>query len=114
MFPNRHNVYIHDTPDTGLFGHARRAYSSGCIRIDRPMQLAQALLARTADWDDQRIQRAVASSRTVRARLDQPVPVRIVYRTAWVDGDGTLQVRPDIYGHDRDLAKRLQEAGAGS
>ena len=114
MFPNRHNVYIHDTPDTGLFDHARRAYSSGCIRIDRPMQLARAVLARTADWDDQRIQRAVASSRTVRARLDQPVPVRIVYRTAWVDGDGTLQIRPDIYGRDRDFAKRLREAGAGS
>jgi murein L,D-transpeptidase YcbB/YkuD len=114
MFPNRHNVYIHDTPDTALFGHARRAYSSGCIRIDRPMQLARALLDRTAGWDDWRIQRAVASGRTVRAPLNQPVPVRIVYRTAWVDRDGTLQLRPDIYGRDRDLAKRIPQAGADS
>ena len=114
MFPNGHNVYIHDTPDTGLFDHARRAYSSGCIRIDRPMQLARALLARTDAWDDKRIQRAVASGRTVRARLDQPVPVRIVYRTAWVDGDGSLQLRPDIYGRDRALANRMQETGTGS
>ena len=114
MFPNRHNVYLHDTPDTGLFEHARRAYSSGCIRIDRPMQLARALLARTADWDARRIQRAVASGRTVRALLDRPVPVRIVYRTAWVDGDGTVQLRPDIYGRDGDLAIRMQQGATGS
>jgi murein L,D-transpeptidase YcbB/YkuD len=114
MFPNRHNVYLHDTPDTGLFEHARRAYSSGCIRIDRPMQLARALLARSADWDARRIQRAVASGRTVRAPLDRPVPVRIVYRTAWVDPDGTVQLRPDIYGRDGDLAIRMQEGATGS
>jgi murein L,D-transpeptidase YcbB/YkuD len=114
MFPNRHNVYIHDTPDSGLFDHARRTYSSGCIRIDRPMQLARALLARTDGWNAARIDRAVASGRTVRARLDTPVPVRIVYRTAWVDADGTLQLRRDIYGRDAELARRLQAAGPGS
>jgi murein L,D-transpeptidase YcbB/YkuD len=108
MFPNRHNVYIHDTPDTDLFDHARRTYSSGCIRIDRPMDLARALLAGTDGWNVGRIQRAVASGRTIRARLDSPVPVRIVYRTAWVDDDGTLHLRPDIYGRDEALARRLR------
>ena len=114
MFPNRHNVYIHDTPDTGLFGHARRTYSSGCIRIDRPMQLARALLARTDGWDAARIDRAVVSGRTVHARLATPVPVRIVYRTAWIDDHGTLHLRPDIYGRDAALARRLGMHGGES
>jgi murein L,D-transpeptidase YcbB/YkuD len=114
MFPNRHNVYLHDTPDTGLFDHARRAYSSGCVRIDRPMALARALLARTDGWDAQRIARAVASGRTLRARLATPVPVRLVYRTAWIDADGTLQFRPDIYARDAALARRLQARGGDS
>ncbi|WP_338050215.1 L,D-transpeptidase family protein [Rhodovibrio sodomensis] len=114
MFPNRHNVYIHDTPETGLFGHARRTYSSGCIRIDRPMALARALLARTDGWTPARIDRAVASGRTVRARLETPVPVRIVYRTAWVDADGTLQLRADVYGRDAELARRMASAQGGS
>ena len=114
MFPNRHNVYLHDTPNTGLFDHARRTYSSGCIRIDRPIDLARALLARTDGWDAARIDRAVASGRTVRARLATPVPVRIVYRTAWVDAQGTLHLRPDIYGRDAALARRLRMRGGDS
>lgn len=114
MFPNAYNVYLHDTPDRHLFDHARRAYSSGCIRIDRPIALARALLARTDGWDAARIDRAIASGRTVRARLAKPVPVRLVYRTAWIGRAGTLQLRPDIYGRDAALARRIAAADGAS
>lgn len=72
------------------------------------MALARALLARTDGWNADRTDSAVASGRTVHARLAEPVPVRLVYRTAGVDADGTLQLRPDIYGRDAALARKLR------
>ena len=74
------------------------------------MALARAPLARTDGWGAAWMHRIVRAGRTVRARLDTPAPLRIVCRTSWLDGGGTVQVRPDIYGRDADLARRMATA----
>lgn len=78
------------------------------------MALARALLARTDGWHAGRIESAFASGRRLRTHLATPVPVRLVYRTAWIEADGTLQFRPDIYARDAVLARRLQARGGES
>ncbi|TVP58542.1 MAG: peptidoglycan-binding protein, partial [Halomonadaceae bacterium] len=100
MFPNRFNVYLHDTPSRDLFRQADRAFSSGCVRIENPMDLAQALLAGDSDWTRPRIDDLVASGRTRAVNLRHPVPVHIQYWTAWADEQGQLQLRKDLYNRD--------------
>jgi murein L,D-transpeptidase YcbB/YkuD len=99
LFPNHHAVYLHDTSQPRLFGRAERSLSHGCVRVEKPMELAVALLARDG-WDEARIQAALARGKTQRIELSEPVPVLLEYRTAFVDDAGVLQFRPDIYGHD--------------
>jgi murein L,D-transpeptidase YcbB/YkuD len=107
MFPNQHDVYMHDTPARELFDRASRAFSSGCIRLERPVDLAERLLAGAEDWDRARIEQAIASGETLKVPLPEPIPVVLVYATAWVDGDGTMQFRDDVYGRDARLESAL-------
>lgn len=105
MFPNRHSVYLHDTPSRRLFERPRRAYSSGCVRIEQPYQLASQLLDGALDPQTLRYQGRAGRER--RVDLPTPVPVYLLYQTAWVDGQGELHFRRDLYRHDRHLARQL-------
>jgi murein L,D-transpeptidase YcbB/YkuD len=99
VFPNRHAVYIHDTPNRGLFSRHDRTLSHGCIRLEQPMGLALALL-RGQGWDQPRLEVALEKASTRRLTIDAPVPVFLDYRTATLDDEGRLQLWPDIYGLD--------------
>ena len=107
MFPNSYSIYLHDTPAKGLFSREERAFSHGCIRVSRPKDLALYLLKDDEEWTEERIEAAMDSTEEVQVGLKNKMPVIITYFTAWVDRDGTLQMRNDIYGHDARLAKEL-------
>jgi len=110
MFPNEHNVYIHDTPSRTLFAENERTFSSGCIRVNRPIELAKTLLKDqkgvTPDQIDKILQQT--ASRTV--RLENALPVHIIYLTAWADDEGTVYFRRDIYDRDQALLKALNKS----
>ncbi|WP_051332172.1 L,D-transpeptidase family protein [Cucumibacter marinus] len=108
MFPNPHNVYLHDTPSRSLFSRSERAFSHGCVRLQRPLDLAQQVLAvgGVPGWDRNRIDSVLASGERTVVSLEQPIPVHIAYLTAWVE-DGVPQFRADIYEHDRKLLAAL-------
>jgi murein L,D-transpeptidase YcbB/YkuD len=107
MFPNEHDVYLHDTPADHLFSRAERDFSHGCIRLERPVQLAEYLFKDDPKWNGPRIREAIVSGEQKTVKLPQPIPVHILYFTAWVEDDGTLQFRKDVYGHDAKLAAAL-------
>ena len=100
MFPNRHNVYLHDTPTRELFARASRSFSSGCIRVENPMELTEYLLADQPDWSRSRIDAVVQGGVERSVRLTRPVPVHLLYWTAWSDEEGVVHFRDDIYGRD--------------
>lgn len=106
MFPNKHAVYLHDTPARELFNRAQRAFSSGCIRVEAPLELADHLLAGSERWSPSAVRQALDSRRETTVSLPQPVPVHLQYLTAWVD-DGTLQLRRDIYNRDQAVSEAL-------
>jgi murein L,D-transpeptidase YcbB/YkuD len=99
MFPNEHNVYLHDTPADHLFAEPDRSASHGCIRVERPIDLAARLLHRSG-WTPERLRATIASGRTDEIPLDQPTPVFLLYFTAAVRPDGALELYEDIYGVD--------------
>lgn len=99
MFPNTFDVYLHDTPSRDLFSKTERAFSSGCIRVAQPLELAAVLLAQQG-WSLEKINQVIASKETTTVILKQPMPIHIEYWTAWVDQKGTLNFRPDIYNRD--------------
>jgi L,D-transpeptidase YcbB len=101
--PNRFDVYLHDTPDKNLFGRDDRRISHGCIRVLNPRQLAALLMQQPMDMIDQ----AIAMGSTTLSNLPAPVPVFVLYQTAFVDIDGTLQFRPDVYNRDAEIWQRL-------
>jgi murein L,D-transpeptidase YcbB/YkuD len=104
-FPNPHLVYLHDTPSKTLFNETVRAFSSGCIRTERPLELAEMLLADPARWDRAALDAAVAAGDTRTLRLAKKVPVLIIYWTADRDDDGSVVFKPDPYSRDaRELA----------
>jgi len=98
MFPNQHSVYLHDTPSRGLFAADRRAFSHGCVRVDQPFRLAEFVLG-DQGYTEERLRRLIGSGeRTI--RLTKHLPVHLGYFTVFVDDDGQLQRREDLYGHD--------------
>ena len=99
VFPNHMSIYLHDTPAEGLFSRVTRALSHGCVRVERPADLAHALLGDTG-WSQDRIEEAMYRGEERWVRLKQPVPVHLMYSTVWVDEAGRAQFRRDIYGHD--------------
>jgi len=101
MFPNKHAVYLHDTSNRELFAKARRAYSSGCIRVHRPMEFAEKLFAPSRNLSRGKIDGILASQKTTRVNLADPVPVHLTYFTVWVSEDGVSSFYEDIYGRDK-------------
>jgi murein L,D-transpeptidase YcbB/YkuD len=106
LFPNDHNIYFHDSPAKSLFELRKRAFSHGCIRLAEPAKLAEYLLRNNPEWTPAKIAKAMDAGKEQWVNLPSPVPVSITYFTAWVDADGTLHFREDIYGHDKTAAKR--------
>ena len=107
LFPNSYNIYLHDTPSKSLFGESTRAFSHGCIRLAEPKRLAEFLLRNDPAWNEASITRAMNSGKEKYVPLKQTIPVFIGYFTAWVDRDGKLNFRDDIYGHDKEMAEHL-------
>jgi murein L,D-transpeptidase YcbB/YkuD len=101
--PSPFSIYLHDTPAQSLFTRAARAFSHGCIRIEKPLDFATYLL-RDTTWTREALQEAIARNERTTIRLTKPVPVYIGYWTAWVAPDGTVHFHPDLYGRDRRLA----------
>ena len=100
MFPNKHNVYFHDTPNRGLFAQRQRAFSSGCLRTENPIGLSTWLLSETEGWDRARIDSVLTTGRETRANLKTPVQVHILYFTAISEGEYGVRFLDDIYDRD--------------
>lgn len=109
MFPNPMDIYLHDTPVDYLFGQNERDFSHGCIRLEKPAELAQ-LLLHDKGWDMKKIDEYMHKTEPADVPLPEKVPVLIEYRTAWMGPDGKVQFREDIYGHDRKQAGTLEKA----
>lgn len=108
VLPNNFDVYLHDTPSPKLFRENVRAFSHGCIRLSEPMAFAAFLLSTPADpWSADRVRQIVDTGRTKSITLKSPVRADIIYRTAWVDLDGSVRFRPDIYGRDERMINAL-------
>lgn len=109
IFPNRYNIYFHDTPAKALFGRHKRAFSHGCIRLQKPFELAKYLLRDNPDWPENAIRKSMNSGTEKWVRLSQPLPVFITYFTSWADSNGMVYFREDIYGHDKKMEEHLFE-----
>ncbi|HVQ25022.1 MAG TPA: L,D-transpeptidase family protein, partial [Planctomycetota bacterium] len=105
--PNRFDVYLHDTPDSASFYAERPMFSHGCVRVERPAALAQYVLRSQSYWTPMRIHAAMNAGRERAVPLPVPLPVHIVYWTAWVDEDGAVNFRDDAYGYDAAQARAL-------
>ena len=101
LFPNDYDVYLHDTPADQLFARPGRAFSHGCVRVEEPEALAQYVLRDDSTWTESKILAAMHSGDEQHVKLKTPIPVHIVYFTAWVDANGGLHFQPDIYGYDK-------------
>jgi L,D-transpeptidase YcbB len=116
LFPNSHDIYLHDTPDKNLFAKNERTLSHGCIRVADANSLAQYLLQGQKDWDAQKIAAAMNSAKEQTVALKDKHPVSITYLTAWVDEQGQMNFRNDVYGHDKEarikmFSRRTQSIG---
>ena len=111
MFPNPYNIYLHDTPAKDLFAKETRAFSHGCIRLADPFDFAHALLAMQTDDPDGTFRAALNSGKETTITLAHPLPVHLVYFTAWPDADGQIAWRRDVYGRDALIAEALVAAG---
>ena len=109
LFPNNYNMYLHDTPAKSLFNEPNRAFSHGCMRVQEPFKLAQFLLRNDSSWDDEKINVAMNAGKEHTVTLSQKVPVFIVYFTAFVDRDGKINFRNDIYERDNRLAEMIMK-----
>ncbi len=114
MFPNKYNIYLHDTPHKNLFSREVRAFSHGCIRLAQPFEFAYALLARQTEDPEAFFNRILKSGKETKVDLEQQVPVHIIYRTAYVTGKGRAEFRRDVYGRDAKVWDALQRAGVAS
>ncbi len=99
-FQNSQDVYLHDTPAKELFNQDDRALSHGCVRLENPLALVDFLLNSDRDWNEERLQTILAADKTKYVKIDQPTPIIITYITAWVDENGAVNFRNDIYGKD--------------
>jgi L,D-transpeptidase YcbB len=110
LFPNDYAVYMHDTPSRGLFSQSHRAFSHGCMRVDQPFALAEAVLGRESGWSEERVKKLVGDKERY-INLSKPLPVHVVYFTAYVDETGRLVQRPDLYGYSARVRKALGLGG---
>ena len=109
LFPNSHSIYLHDTPSKNAFGNDFRAFSHGCIRVNEPKRLAMYILRKQPEWTEQKIETAMNSSKEQYVKINDPVPVIIIYFTSWVDRTGRLNFRNDVYKRDSRLAEMIIE-----
>ena len=110
LFPNSFNIYFHDTPVKSLFAKEKRAYSHGCIRLKEPEKMANYVLRNQPEWTPEKIEEAMNSGDQKFVKVKDPIPVVVTYYTAWVDENGLLNFRDDIYGHDMALAQKMFNA----
>lgn len=108
LMPNRDDIYLHDTPADHLFSKSERDFSHGCIRVEDPIALAEMVVAQSEDWSASEIRKALDSGEHEVISLSPSLSVDVVYWTSWVDGDGTVHFRDDLYDRDR------EESGADS
>jgi murein L,D-transpeptidase YcbB/YkuD len=109
IFPNKFSVYLHDTPSQSLFSRYRRTFSSGCIRVQRPLELAEYLLKNDPAWNINKIQLLIRNNKHRLIKQPDDVFVHLVYWTAWVDDKGNINFRDDVYDRDTPLDKALKE-----
>lgn len=108
LFPNRFNVYLHDTPSRSLFSRTQRTFSHGCIRVEKPLELGDWVFQGT-EWTPEALRAAIDTGRNREIALAHPIPVHVAYWTAWVDDAGVLQMRRDVYERDEPLENALGE-----
>ncbi len=108
MFPNRYAVYIHDTPSKKLFAREQRYFSHGCMRVQNPVDLGEVLM-RSQGWTKAKINAQIATNQRRIVRLKRHIPVHVTYLTAWVNKDGSVHFRDDVYGRDKRLAAVLRQ-----
>jgi murein L,D-transpeptidase YcbB/YkuD len=101
LIPNRYSVFLHDTPIKSLFEKRVRTFSHGCIRLNDAKKLALYLMQKEKDWDSIRLENAINENKEKKVELSTPIPVYVSYLTAWVDENGILQLRDDIYGRNK-------------
>ncbi len=99
LFPNSHNIYMHDTPNRELFDNDVRAFSHGCVRVQDPRRFAEVIL----DWDAEKVAAHIETKGSETIKLPEKVPVHLTYFTAWPDATGKIQYFNDIYGRDKAL-----------
>jgi len=109
IFPNNFDIYFHDTPERAFFSKSRRDFSHGCIRLERPADLAVWVLRNNPGWDMDRVRATMNGTTTQQVNLTHPIPVLIVYATVIVTEDGLVHFYDDIYGHDAALEKVLEK-----
>lgn len=107
MFPNPYGIYLHDTPSKELFNRSIRTYSHGCIRVEKPLDLAEYLLRDNIKWTREAISSTINQQKEKTVWLPEAVPVYIQYWTAWVNADGVIEFRNDIYGYDNEAGAQL-------
>lgn len=105
MFPNNNAIYLHDTPADHLFDRVERDFSHGCVRVERPVDLAAYALRDKPEWTRQRIESAMFDGNREQVNLDEPIPVYLLYFTAYVEEDGRVRFFRDLYEHDEELAR---------
>ncbi len=110
MFPNQYNIYIHDTPSKKLFARSQRAFSHGCVRLNKPFELAEYLLSKSAadKWTPEKIQKTKDRGKNKRVQLEKPWPIHILYFTTWVEEEGNTRFLHDIYGRNKALSAALR------
>ncbi|MEJ6980444.1 L,D-transpeptidase family protein [Pedobacter sp. P351] len=106
IFPNENNIYLHDTPHDELFSQAKRGFSHGCVRVERPLELATYLLRNVSGWDQSNIMNQISTRKEKYVPVKEKLPVYLLYFTAKADASGHVQFYEDIYGHDSQLASR--------
>jgi L,D-transpeptidase YcbB len=105
LFPNKHAIYMHDTPSKPLFERDSRAFSHGCVRVQNPREFAEIILG----WDQQRIASTLAGTRDQSVPVEAEIDVHVAYFTAWPDENGNIRYHEDVYGRDRLLEKAMGE-----
>jgi len=101
LFPNKFSVYMHDTPSKHLFKRNKRAFSHGCIRLQKPRELLRTFSTFNENLDFDKAQKRLKGKKKEYVVLKEKVPVDVIYLTAWVDYEGKLQFRDDVYGYDK-------------
>ena len=112
-FDNRYMVYLHDTPARAAFSREQRSVSHGCVRLERAVDLARLVLSTEPGWSPERVDQVLAGAETVEVKLSRPVPVMLMYMTAFSTGGG-IAFRPDVYGWDAEVLRRLDAQGPGA